>query len=256
MRVYAGQLGEADVFDVLAFYADSEHYDLRAPMREEELRKLGKELFLAGVRIDGRLAAVAWMARKPHFIHLVFREDGLMLVEEGPFGDSGGWCVRRDLQGGEFLPLLAATVVKAWFTEIHEQDAPPLWGRMMGLKDAEGEPLFWSRVGRSVTGLAYRDLLDLPFGAMEREIAARWPKGGLPLSQVPGDALAAKGKTFPPLVSAGARLSRWGIVDTAFYVPTSLNCYNRATMDSLRQGMGDIGTFFEKARARVYSALP
>lgn len=254
--IWTGLLDNTDVPDVLSFYTDNVRYGLRAPMKGEwQDGRLGKELFLVGVRIRDTLVAVAWIAWKSNFVHLVFTDDTLSLADEGPFADSGGWCIRKDLQGRELFQLLTATVLVSWFKDIRAEDAPPLWGRMMGLKASNGMPLFWSEVGQRVTGLSYRELLDLPFGSMEREILAHWPKESLTISSIPTDVLAAKGQTFPPLVSAGNRLARWGIVNTSLYVPTSLNFFNRATGESIRECVGDLSAFLQEARDQATVSL-
>ncbi len=254
--IWTGLLGDADMSDVLSFYKDNAHYGLRAPTREEwQNNQLGKQLFLVGVRIRGELVAVAWIAWKSNFVHVTFVDDTLSLADEGSFADSGGWCISKNLQGRELFQLLAATVFVSWFKGIHIGGAPPLWGRMMGLKDPNGMPLFWSKIGESVTGLSYHKLLELPFGSMEREILASWPKKPLLLSSIPIDALSAKGKTFKPLISAGSRLSRWGFVDTSLYVPTSLNFFKRVTEGTLHESIGDLETFFQEARERALASL-
>ena len=254
--IWTGLLGEADVPDTLLFYKSNAHYGLRAPTEEEcQNGRLGKQLFLVGVRMNGRLIAVAWIAWKSNFIHTVFSGDTLFLVDEGPFADSGGWCIHKDLQGRELFQLLTATVFVSWFKEINTEEALPLWGRMMGQKDANGAPLFWSKVGEALTGLSYHTLLELPFGSMEREILSSWPKEPLFLSSVPREVLLSKGKTFAPLISAGRRLSQWGFVDTALYVPTSLNFFKRVTKGTLHESIGDLDAFFQEARGRALVSL-
>ena len=255
--IWTGLLGEADMPEALTFYKDNTHYGLRAPTKGEwRDGQLGEKLFLVGIRVRGELVAVAWIAWKSNFVHIIFTDDTLSLMDEGPFADSGGWCIRKGLQGRELLQLLAATVFVAWFKTINvTKAAPPLWGRMMGLKDQRGAPLFWSKVGESLTGLSYHNLLELPFGFMEREILARWPQEPVPLGNIPADALAAKGKTFEPLLSAGNRLNSWGCVNVPLYVPTSLNTFQRTTRCSLQESIGDIGAFFRVAHERAFSSL-
>lgn len=254
MKLWAGLLERADVSEALAFYSANEHYDLRAPTAGE-CRELGKRLFLVGIRVEGKLAAIAWIALKDLFVHTVLSDESLSVASAEQFADSGGWCVRKDLQGGEFLRLLMAAVGKAWFSELHPKEAPPLWGRMMGQKDASGEPLFWSKFGAAITGVSYHDLLKLPFGKMEQEIFERWPREPIPLARIPQGALSARGVTFGPLQSAGLRLSQWGFVDTPLYVPTSLNVFKRVTEYTLRAAVGDVGAFFEDALSRLRLAL-
>jgi len=237
---------DTEIGDALAFYEMHAHYGLRFPRDPRWIRSnLGVDFFLFGIRINGELIAVAWIANKKDFVYFSIENDCLVLKNNGAWVDSGGWCIRPDYRGKGLFHLLTATVTSFWFTWINRGDARPLWGRMMGAKDADNNPLFWNRVGAEITGLPYRELIRLPFGAMEEAIFACWPRVPMSLNDIPEEVVKqALGKSLDVLVGPKNGFVRWGLTEvTDRYVPTSLNHFVCATRDSI----GNPAKFFRDA---------
>ena len=229
--------GREDVDDVIAFYATHAPYGLLYPRDPQWIKgHVGTNFSLIGIRVRGELATVAWIARLKDFVYFAIENECLVLKNDGAYVYSGGWCIRADYQGKGLFQLLTAAVNSFWFTHANRSDAPTLWGRMVGRKDIDGNPLFWNRVGERITGISYGELLALPFGSMEGVIFERWPKAPVALQDVPPDILEETlGKTFDPLVGPLNRFVEWGFVEvTDQYVPTSLNRFQRTTKDSIR----------------------
>lgn len=252
--VRAMLLDEAAIDEAITFYTAHVHYGLRYPQNPRWIREhLGADLFLLGIRVNEELISVAWIAKKKDFVYFTLEKDHLIIKNDGAYADSGGWCIRPDYQGRGLFQLLTATVNIFWFRRINKGGAPPLWGRMMGQKDVDGNPLFWNRVGEKVTGLPYRELLELPFGTMEEVIFRHWPKEPMPFREIPQEILEQTlGKTFAPLIEPLNRFIRWGFVELVDrYVPTSLNRFQRTNQDSIR----DPEKFFEEALSKTIKAL-
>ena len=243
-------LGDDSIVEAIAFYEAHAHYGLRYPNDEQWLLdRLGTDFFLIGIRANRELIALAWIAKKEDLLYFTIEDEHLVLKNDGAHFDSGGWCVRPDYQGGALFQLLAAALFASWFGSINKHRTLPLWGRMIGQKDDDGHPLFWNCFGEHVTGLPYRELLELPFGTMERRVFARWPSMPISLGDIPTSVLEQiKGKTFNPLVKAGRRLSGWGFVDVVDrYVPFSLNFFKRLTWNSVHRSIGNPEEFLQKA---------
>jgi len=253
--VRAMLLDDAEIDEVMAFYAAHAHYGLRYPHDPQWVKAhIGVDFFLFGIKARDELIAVAWIAKKRDFVYFVLKNDCLILENNGAFADSGGWCVRPDYQGKGLFQLLTATVISSfWFTWIHRGRAPLLWGRMMGSKDDDGNPLFWNRVGEAVTGLSYRALLELPFGSMEGAIFAHWPREPIPVAEIPREIVAQTlGKSLGRLVEPKNRFVQWGLTEVSDrLVPTSLNYFVCATENSIR----DPAQFFREAFSRVVRKL-
>lgn len=242
------------VDDVMTLYTTRAYHGLLYPRDPRWMKDhLGADFFLVGIKIGGKLAAVAWIARLGDFVYFAVEDESLVIKNDGAYVYSGGWCVRPDTRGRGLLRLLAAAVNLFWFTEISRDEGAPVWGRMVGQKDADGNPLFWNRFGENITGLSYRELLELPFGAMEGVIFERWPKRPLPLKEIPREILEPTlGKTWEPLIVPLEQFLKWGLVEiTERYVPTSLNRFHRTTRDSIP----DPHEFFDQALSRTRYGL-
>lgn len=252
--VEAVVLDETSIDEVTALYAQHAPYGLRSPRNRQWIcDRLGTDLFFFGIRAEEELIAAAWAAKKRDLIYFVAENDCLVLKNDGVYVDSGGWFIRPDHQGKGLLQLLTATILTFWFDRIHWGKAPALWGRMMGQKGEEGDPLFWKRVGERITGLPYRELMELPFGAMEEMIWECWPKEPLPFRNIHAEVLTqALGVSFEPLIEPKIRLIQWGFVEiTDRYVPTSLNHFMCATEESFRARISDPERFFKEALTRA-----
>ncbi|MBI2097069.1 MAG: hypothetical protein HYT40_02895 [Candidatus Sungbacteria bacterium] len=252
--VQAILLNDATVNEVTDFYEAHAHYGLRYPRDPQWIHEhLGTDFFLFGLRVKDELIAVAWAVNKKDFVYFVLENDSLIIKDEGHYADSGGWCIRPDYQGKKLFQLLTATVLAFWFNRIHKGDAPRLWGRMIGQKDDDGNPLFWNRIGERITGLSYHELLKLPFDTMEGTIFARWPKDPLPLTEIPKEILhQTLGKSLGRLVVPKDRFIQWGLIEvTDRYVPTSLNHFVCAT----KEGIPDAEGFLQKALANARETL-
>lgn len=258
MAIEAVLLDDAAVDEAIALYAAHAHYGLRYPRNSQWVRdRLGKDFFFFGLRIGGDLIAVAWAARNDDFIYFVIENDQLILRNDGAYADSGGWLIRPDYHGKGLLPLLTVTILTFWFDRIHGCGAPTLWGRMMGRKDEDGDPLFWKRIGEKLTGFSYHEFLELPFGAMEKIIWEHWPRTPIYLKDLPKDVLnEALGSSFGPLVKPKETLLRWGLREiTDRYVPTSLNHFVCATTDSFYRCVPNPEEFLVKMIAENRSRL-
>ncbi len=252
--VKAGLLGSDAVDEVATFYLTHAQGNLLYPRNPQWTRDhLGTDFFLVGVRIKGELSAVGWMARLKDFVYFVVEDENLLIRNDGSYAYSGGWCIRPNDRSRGLFQLLAATINLFWFTKVSKDETPTLWGRMVGQKDVDGNPLFWNRVGERVTGLSYRELLGLPFGTMEEAIFTHWPKEPIPFKDIPRDILEQTlGKTFGPLVGPLNAFISWGFVEiTDRYVPTSLNCFHRTTKDSIP----DPEKFFDQALSKTINSL-
>lgn len=219
-------LDSTAVDEVITFYLTHARDDILYPRDPKWMKNhLGTDFFLMGIRIDGELVAIAWAARLKDFVYFTVENEALLIHNDGPYAYSGGWCIRPDCRNKGLFQLLTATVNLFWFTKINETGASRLWGRMVGQKDADGNPLFWNRIGEKVTGLSYKELIRLPFGTMEKTIFARWPKKPIYLTDIHKDVFEKTlGKTFEPLVGPLNQFLKWGwVVLTDYYVPTSLN---------------------------------
>lgn len=231
---------ERDFREILSFYERHAEYGLRYPHDEATARRAwGKDLFFIGLRLGGELVATAWIARKPSHVFLTLQDDSLVLREGGSFLDSGGWCVRKDMQQHGMFPLLTAGVLATWYTSASSSGDCPLWGRMLGVKDPSSkDPLFWAKFGEEATGLPYCKLLGLPFGEMEVRIAEAWPNRPISLSELPSGILAQSlGQTIAYLRRPEEMFTAWGLLRVPDYiVPTSLNYFIRITPQSLQGG--------------------
>lgn len=252
--VEAVLLSNTEVDEVMAFYLKYAREEILYPKDPKWMKDhLGTDFFLAGIRISGELSAVGWMAKLKDFVYFVVENDNLLIKNDGSYAYSGGWCVQPDDRGLGLFKLFAATINLFWFTEISKNETSALWGRMVGQKDADGNPLFWNKVGEKVTGLSYKDLLQLPFGTMEATIYASWPKEPMPFKDIYRDIIEQTlGKTFEPLIGPLNAFIKWGLVEvTDRYAPTSLNCFHRTTKDSIP----DPQKFFDEALAKTLSKL-
>lgn len=250
--VEAMLLNNTDIDEVTAFYLTHAREEILYPRNPKWMKDhLGTDFFLVGVKIKGELAAVGWIARLKDFVYFTVENDNLLIKNDGSYAYSGGWCVQPDDRGLGLFKLLAATINLFWFTKIKETSV--LWGRMVGQKDTDGNPLFWNKVGEKATGLSYKDLLELPFGTMEKTIYARWPKEPIPFQNIPQDIIEQTlGKTYEPLVGPLNAFIKWGLVEiTDRYVATSLNCFHRTTKDSIP----DPQKFFDQALLRTTNSL-
>ena len=252
--VEAVLLNSAAVYEVTAFYLKYAREEILYPHDLKWMKDhLGTDFFLMGIRIDGELVAVAWAAQLKDFVYFTVENEALLIHNNGPYAYSGGWCVQPNDRGLGLFKLLAATINLFWFTEISENENLILWGRMVGQKDNDGNPLFWNKVGKMVTGLSYQDLLTLPFGTMEKTIFARWPKEPMPFKNIPQDIFErALGKTYEPLVGPLNAFIKWGLVEvTNRFVPTSLNRFHFTTKDSIP----DPQKFFDQALLKTLNSL-
>ncbi len=212
--------------EILAFYRTYARNEILYPKDPQwVVDHLGADFFLMGIEINRELVAVAWVARLKDFVYFTVENKDLLIHNDGPYAYRGGWCIRPDRRNKGLLQLLTATVNLFWFTKINETRVIELWGRMVGQKDADSNPLFWNKIGERVTGLSYRDLLELPFGTMEKAIFAHWPKKPMPLKDISQDIIEQTlGKTYEPLVGPLNQFLKWGwVILSDRYVPTSLN---------------------------------
>lgn len=243
-------LNSTAVDDVRSFYTTHAYEGLLYPKDPRWMEDhLGADFFLVGIKISGELAAVAWIARLEDFVYFAIENERLVAKNDGPYVYSGGWCVRPEARGRGLLRLLAAAVNLFWFTKINPGEAAPVWGRMVGTKDVDGNPLFWNQVGEDVTGLSYHQLLELPFGTIDKTIFTHWPKNPMPLKEIPNGVLEQTlGKTWKPLVVPLEQFVKWGLVEVVQrYVPTSLNYFHRTTKDSIPNPQ----EFFQQALSRT-----
>lgn len=252
--VEAVLLNSTEVDEVMAFYLKYAREEILYPKDLKWMKDhLGIDFFLMGIRIEKELVAVAWAAKLKDFVYFVVENDNLLIKNDGNYAYSGGWCVQPDDRGLGLFKLLAATINLFWFTEISKNETSALWGRMVGQKDTDGNPLFWNKVGEKITGLSYRNLLELPFGTMEEMIFAHWPKESLSFKDFPQNILEQTlGKTYEPLVGPLNAFIKWGLVEiTDRYVPTSLNRFHRTTKDSIP----DSQKFFDQALSKTLNSL-
>ncbi|KKU52778.1 MAG: hypothetical protein A3H69_05350 [Candidatus Sungbacteria bacterium RIFCSPLOWO2_02_FULL_47_9] len=236
-------LNTEDVPEVLEFYRENSHDEVLYPRDERLVRdNLGRSFFLTGIRAGAGedLIAVAWMAKLKDFVYFVIENDSLIIKNDRDYAYSGGWLIRPDCRSAGVFKLLAAAVNYFWFTDITKNSPTSLWGRMVGKKDADGNPLFWNRVGERVTGISYHELLEFPFGTMEQEIFDRWPKEPLTFRDIPQDVLQqALGKTHEALIGPLNQFLRWGMVEISDrYVPTSLNRFHVTTENNIPDAEG------------------
>ena len=238
------------VDEVMAFYLTHGRDDILYPRDAKWIEDhLGTDFFLMGIRIKEELVAVAWAANLRDFVYFTVENETLLIHNDGHYAYSGGWCIRPDQRNKGLFQLLTATVNLFWFTIINKDKDVVLWGRMVGRKDADGKPLFWNRIGERVTGLSYRELLELPFGTMEEVIFTHWPKEPAPLKNIPRDIFEqALGKTYEPLVGPLNQFLKWGwIALTDRYVPTSLNRFFWAAKSNIADPQG----FYNRALFKV-----
>ncbi|KKQ91453.1 MAG: hypothetical protein UT16_C0014G0009 [Candidatus Azambacteria bacterium GW2011_GWA2_39_10] len=242
------------VDEVLNFYLTHARNEILYPKNPGWITDhLGADFFLMGIRIDGELVAVAWVAQLKDFVYFTIENEALLIHNDGPYAYSGGWCIRPDCRNKGLFQLLTATVNLFWFTKINRDSDVILWGRMVGQKDINGNPLFWDRVGEPITGLSYQNLLELPFGTMEEAIFTRWPKKPTPFQNIPQGILEqTSGKTYEPLVAALNQFLKWGWVAlTDRYVPTSLNRFFWSKKDNIKNPQ----EFFDQALSKTLKSL-
>lgn len=252
--VKAVLLAVDDIDEVMAFYLMHARDEILYPKYSKWIvDHLGKDFFLIGIKIKGELVAVGWIALLKDFVYFVIENDNLLIKNDGGYAYSGGWCVKPDDRGLGLFKLIAATINLFWFTRINDNETSVLWGRMVGKKDNDGNPLFWNRVGKMITGLSYQNLLELPFGTMDKKIFEKWPKEPIPLGLIPYNIIEqALGKTFEPLVGPLNAFIKWGLVEiTNHYVPTSLNYFHRTTKDNIP----DPRKFFDEALSKTTHLL-
>lgn len=251
-------LGKGDIDEVIRLYSNHAPHDLRSPKNPLWMKDhIGIDLFIFGVRHKGELIAVAWVAEKKDFVYFTISNDHITLKNDGNHFDSGGWFIHPDYQGKGLLRILTATVFTSWFNRMHITNPPNIWGRMMGQKSEEGNPLFWKEIGEKLTRISYRSLLEFPFGVMEKMIWSHWPKEPVPLAEIPAAILERTlGVSFDPLVEPKNRLISCGFTEvTDRYVPTSLNHFLCATKESFLDCVGDSERFFKDALSRAESSL-
>ncbi len=233
-------LDNTTVGEATAFYKTHADYGLLYPRDSEWIKnRLGKDFFLVGVQCgEGEeLIAIAWIAKLQDLVYFTVENDNLLIRNDGAYTYSGGWCIKPDYRGFGFLKLLAASVNLLWFTKINKrEEAPILWGRMAGVRDVDGNPLFWNKVGGQITGLSYPELLALPFGTMEEAIFARWPKEPIPFQNFSQDIIEQTlGRPHKSLIGPLNKFIEWGAVTLVdYYVPTSLNRFHFTTRDSIK----------------------
>lgn len=249
-------LSIADIDEVLNFYLMHAREEVLYPKDLQWIADhLGVDFFLTGIRIKEELTAVGWVALLRDFVYFVVEDDNLLIRNDGRYAYSGGWCIQPDDRGLGLFKLLAATINLFWFTGLtnRNDEMNTLWGRMVGQKDTNGSPLFWSKFGKRITGLSYQDLTDSPFGTMEKKIFEHWPREPIPLYDIPRGILdQTLGKTFEPLIGPLNAFVRWGLVEiTDRYVPTSLNCFHRTTKNSIP----DPQKFFDQALSKTLKSL-
>lgn len=247
-------LNNTDIDEVMAFYLTHAREKILYPRDSKWMKdQLGTNFFLMGIKLKKELVAVGWVARLKDFVYFVVENDNLLIRNDGSYAYSGGWCVQPDDRGLGLFKLLAATINLFWFTEISKNETSVLWGRMVGQKDVDGNPLFWNKIGEKVTGLSYKNLLELPFGTMEATIYANWPKEPMPFKNIFKDTIEQTlGKTYEPLVGPLNAFIKWGLVEiTDRYVATSLNFFHRTNKDSIP----DPQKFFKEALSKTQSKL-
>ena len=249
-------LDNTAVDEVMKFYKTNAEDEVLYPRNPDWIKEhLGDDFFLTGILTgEGEeLIAVAWMAKLKNFVYFTVENEKLFIRNDGSYAYSGGWYIRPDCRGMGMFKLLAATVNLFWFTKINKNESVPLWGRMVGQKDADGSPLFWNRVGERVTGLPYHELLALPFGTMEQVIFDSWPKDPIPLTCIPQDILRQTlGKTHESLTGPLNQFIRWGCIEvTDRFVPTSLNRFHVTTKNSI----SDPEKFFYQALSKVLNSI-
>jgi len=223
-RISANQAEEA-----LAFYAQNAGGLLLYPRTVVELcDHLEKKMVLASIRDTDGLVALGWISHFSDFVYLTIEDEHLQIHNDGPYTGTGGWCIHSKYRGSGVLKQLAGLILREWDTFESSATLRGLWARMAGIKDADGNPLFWNRVGAEVTGVPYAALLENPFGTMERTIWKKWPREPIPLSRLPQAVITeTRGRAFPPLRKPFELFLQWGIIEeTHRYVPTSLNAFH------------------------------
>lgn len=243
-------LDRDEIAEVTAFYLTHARDGILYPRDPKWMKDhLGTDFFLIGIRIKEELVAVAWAAILKDFVYFTVESEALVIHNDGPYAYSGGWCIRPDQRNKGLFQLLTATVNLFWFTRINKDGNVTLWGRMVGQKDIDGNPLFWNRVGERITGLSYRDLIAFPFGTIEESIFVRWPKGPVPIKDISGDIFRQTlGKTYEPLIGPLNQFLKWGwVVLSDRYVPTSLNRFFWSAKDNISNPQG----FYDQALLKV-----
>lgn len=228
-------LNRSEIADAMLFYDTHAPYGLLYPKDLQWIQgHLGTDFFLIGVRICGELVGIRWIALKPNFIYFIIDDSHITLKNDGFYTEIGGECIRSDYRGSGIVQLLTSTSIIFWFAE--KESASPLWTRVTGQKDIEGNPLFWSKVGVKITGISYRELLSLQFGSMEKVIFENWPSRPMLLKDIPPELLKETlGKPLDSLVRYQDRFISWGYELTERYVPTSLNRFMRVTKENVRE---------------------
>lgn len=249
--IQAGLLDDKAIDEVLNFYLTNARDEILYPKDSNWVfDHLGADFFMAGIKINGNLTAAAWMAKLKDFVYFAVENESLLIKNDGVYAYSGGWCIQSDFRSRGLFQLLTATVNTIWFHRINiDNKSSVLWGRMVGQKDLDGNPLFWNKIGKLVTGLSYQDLLTLPFGTMEKTIFERWPKEPMPIKDLPKDILLQTlGKTSKPLIKPLNQFLKWGWVTLSDrFVPTSLNCFFWAVKENIADSQG----FYDEALSKV-----